>query len=64
MDILYEVDPIYWDYTVTEGNQKVLYVHIAQAIYGMLVKGNQKVLYVTSYIWNASLSHALLLQAD
>ena len=28
VDILYEVDPIYRDYTVTEGNQKVLYVHI------------------------------------
>ena len=28
VDILYEIDPIYWDYMVTEGNQKVLYVHI------------------------------------
>ena len=39
MDILCEIDPIYQDYTVTEGNQKVLYLHrsITQAIYGMLV---------------------------
>ena len=37
MDILCEIDPIYQDYTVTEGIQKVLYVHIAQAIYRMLV---------------------------
>ena len=27
-DILCEIDPIYWVYMVTEGNQKVLYVHI------------------------------------
>ena len=37
MDILCEIDPIYRDYMVTEGNQKVLYVHITQAIYGMLI---------------------------
>ena len=37
VDILCEIDPSYQDYTVTEGNQKVLYVHIPQAIYGMLV---------------------------
>ena len=37
MDILCEIDPIYWDYAVTKGDQKVLYVHITQAIYGMLV---------------------------
>ena len=37
VDILCEIDPIYWDYTVAEGNQKVLYVHITQAIYRMLV---------------------------
>ena len=37
VDILCEIDPIYRDYTVTEGNQKVLYVHITQAIYGMLI---------------------------
>ena len=37
MDILCEIDPIYWDYMVTKGNQKVLYVHVTQAIYGMLV---------------------------
>ena len=37
MDILFEIDPIYRDYMETEGNQKVLYVHITQAIYGMLV---------------------------
>ena len=28
VDILCEIDSIYWDYTVTKGNQKVLYVHI------------------------------------
>ena len=28
VDILSEIDPIYRDYVVTEGNQKVLYVHI------------------------------------
>ena len=37
MDILCEFDPIYQDYMVTKGNQKVLYVHITQAIYRMLV---------------------------
>ena len=37
MNILCEIDPIYQDYTVTKGNQKVLYVHITRAIYGMLV---------------------------
>ena len=37
VDILCEINPIYSDYTVTGGNQKVLYVHITQAIYGMLV---------------------------
>ena len=28
VDIHCEIDPIYRDYTVTEGNQEVLYVHI------------------------------------
>ena len=37
MDILCEIDSIYWDYMVTEGSHKVLYVHISQAICGMLV---------------------------
>ena len=37
MDILCEIDPMYWDYIVTKGNQKVLYVHITQATYCMLV---------------------------
>ena len=37
MDIICEIDPIFRDYMVTEGNQKVLYVHITQAIYGMLI---------------------------
>ena len=37
MDKLCEIDPIYRDYMVTTGNQKVLYVHITQAIYGMVV---------------------------
>ena len=32
VDILCELDPIYCDNTVTKGNQKVLYVHITQAI--------------------------------
>ena len=36
VDILCEINTIYRDYMVTEGNQKVLYVHITQAIYGML----------------------------
>ena len=30
-------DPVYRDYTVPEGNQNVIYVHITQAIYGMLI---------------------------
>ena len=37
VDILCEIDPIHQDYMVIKGNQKVLYVHITQAIYGMLV---------------------------
>ena len=37
VDIRCEIDPIYRNYTVTKGNQKVLYVHITQDIYGMLV---------------------------
>ena len=37
MNILCEIDPIYQDYAVTKGNQKVQYVHITQAIYRMLV---------------------------
>ena len=37
VDILCEIDPIYWDYMVTKGNQKVLCGHNTQAIYGMLV---------------------------
>ena len=32
VDILCEIDPIYWDYRVTEANQRVLYVHITWAI--------------------------------
>ena len=28
VDILCEINPVYWDYMVTEGNQKALYVHI------------------------------------
>ena len=34
MDILCEIDPIYQDYMVTKGNQKVLNVHITEDIYG------------------------------
>ena len=37
MDILCEINPIFRDYMVTKGNQKVLYVHITKAIYRMLV---------------------------
>ena len=37
MDILCEIDPIYRDYMATKGNQQVLYVHITQAIFRMLV---------------------------
>ena len=39
VDILCEMDPLYQDYVVLEGRnqQKVLYVHITRAIYGMLV---------------------------
>ena len=34
MDILCEIDPIYQDYMVTKGSQKVLNVHITEDIYG------------------------------
>ena len=40
VDILCEMDPVYKDYVVYEGKdkkQKVLYVHIVRALYGMLV---------------------------
>ena len=37
MDILCEIDPVYQDYMVTKGNQKLLYVRITGAIYSMLV---------------------------
>ena len=37
VDILCEMDPVYKDYVVMEGNSKVLYVHITKAIYGLLV---------------------------
>ena len=37
VDIFCEIDPIYRNYMVTEGNQKVLYVHSTQTIYKMLV---------------------------
>ena len=35
VDILCEINPIYGDYMVTKGDQKVLNIHITQAIYGM-----------------------------
>jgi hypothetical protein len=35
VDILCEMDPVYRDFVVMEGNQKVLYVHITKAIYGL-----------------------------
>jgi hypothetical protein len=37
VDILCEMDPGYIEYVVMEGNQKVLYVHVLMAIYGLLV---------------------------
>ena len=37
VDILCEMDPSYKEYVVYEGNNKVLYVHVTRAIYGMLV---------------------------
>ena len=37
VDILCEMDKVYEDYVTTEGTQKVLYVHITKAIYGLLV---------------------------
>jgi hypothetical protein len=37
VDILCEIDPIYKEYVVYENGQKVLYVHITKAIYGLLV---------------------------
>ena len=37
VDILCEMDPQYREYVVFEGNQKVLYMHITKAIYGLLV---------------------------
>ena len=37
VDILCEINPIYRNYTVSKGNQKVLYVHITQAIHRVLV---------------------------
>ena len=37
VDILCDIDPVYRDYVVYEGSQKILYVHIKKAIYGMLM---------------------------
>ena len=37
VDILIEMDPIYKDLTIIEGTQKVLYIHITRAMYGLLV---------------------------
>ena len=37
VDILCEMDPHYQEYVVLEGSQKVLYMHITKAIYGLLV---------------------------
>ena len=39
VDMLIEVDPSYEDYVVEERGQKILYVHILRAIYGMLMSG-------------------------
>jgi hypothetical protein len=37
VDILCEMDPLYQEYVVQEGNQSILYVHVTKAIYGLLV---------------------------
>jgi hypothetical protein len=37
VDILCKMDPVYDDYWIFEGTNKVLYVHITKAIYGLLV---------------------------
>ena len=37
VDILCEMDTQHWEYVAMEGNQKVLYMHITKAIYGLLV---------------------------
>ena len=46
VDILCEINPIYRDYMVAEGNQKVLYVHITQATYRILVSA---MFFITSW---------------
>jgi hypothetical protein len=37
VDILCNMDPLYVEYVVGEGNQDILYVHVAKALYGLLV---------------------------
>ena len=39
IDMLVEIDPSYADYITYEKGQRVLYVHILRAIYGMLMSG-------------------------
>ena len=39
VDMLLELDPTYEEYVVYENGQKILYVHILRAIYGMLMSG-------------------------
>ena len=39
VDMLLELDPLYEDYVVYEKGNKILYVHILRAIYGMLMSG-------------------------
>ena len=39
LDMLLDIDDDYKDYVVYERGQKVLYVHILRAIYGMLMSG-------------------------
>ena len=39
VDMLLELDPTYESYVVYERGQKILYVHILRAIYGMLMLG-------------------------
>ena len=39
VDMLIEIDPEYEDFVAVENGQRVLYVHILRAIYGMLMSG-------------------------
>ena len=39
VDMLIELDPLYEEYVTYERGQKIIYVHILRAIYGMLMSG-------------------------